>query len=60
MLRMSLLATFSPEATYLTKPNISNPGTSAVATAADTSARTELAVRLGITSVSGGSSKQGR
>jgi hypothetical protein len=57
---MSILATFSPEAAYLTKSNISNPGTSAVATAADAAARTELAARLGVTSVTGGASKQGR
>lgn len=57
---MTTLATFSPEAAYLTKSNISNPGTAAVATAADAAARLELAARLSLTTVTGGASKQGR
>jgi hypothetical protein len=57
---MSILATFSPDAAYLTKANISHPSTAAVATAAEAAARIELAARLGLTSVSGGTIKQGR
>lgn len=57
---MTTLATFSPEVTYLTKTNISHPGTAAVATAAEAAARTELAARLSLTTVTGGTIRQGR
>jgi hypothetical protein len=56
---MSIVTT-TPEACYLTKQNIQHPGTSTQATAAEATARLEIAARLGITTVSGGTIKQGR
>lgn len=54
------LPTSTPDCVYLTKTNIQHPGSAAQATASEVAARLELASRLGITSVSGGTIKQGR
>lgn len=45
----------SPEAAYLTSPNILAPGSTAQLTAAVAAARLDIAARIGVTSVSGGS-----
>lgn len=54
------LITATPDCVYLSKANIQHPGTAAQATAAEAAARLELAQRLNITTVTGGTIKQGR
>lgn len=54
------IPTFTPDCVYLSKDNISHPGTAAQATASATAARLEIATRLNVTSITGGTIKQGR
>lgn len=54
------LPTSSPDSVYLSKGNIQHPGSAAQATAAEAAARLEIASRLGVTTVTGGTIKQGR
>lgn len=54
------LPTTTPDSVYLIKQNIQHPGSATRATASETAARLEIAARLGITSISGGTVKQGR
>jgi hypothetical protein len=48
----------SPEAAYLTKPNIVAPVTAAQATAMEAAARLEIAQRKGSVTVTGGTIKR--
>lgn len=57
---MTDVAKSCPEAALLTKPNIIHPSTVAAVVAADEArARLEIAQRLSVTSVTGGSIKTG-
>jgi len=54
------LQTHTSDSVYLTKDNIQHPGTAAQATASAAQARLDITARLNLTSVSGGTVKQGR
>jgi hypothetical protein len=51
--------THSAEAAYLTKANIVSPLSAAAATAAEVAGRADIAARLGVSSVTGGTVKRG-
>lgn len=53
------LITSTPDTVYLTKGNIVRPGTQAEATAAEVAARAEIATKVGVSSVTGGTIKRG-
>lgn len=55
---MSKVLPTSPEVVYLSRDNIVHPGSAAQATAAEAAARLDLASRLTVASVSGGSIKR--